>query len=217
MLYVVTIFLTIAISEGATLAVHFFTGAISLAYAICAPLFLAVFCGLLLGVVDILIRALPRNLWRFDKKPFVVSKKEVKFYEKLGVKKWKDRAVPELGASAGFSKKNLKSTDAEYLERFLRETCQGEVLHASGAILAFLFLAIFPVRDWYFVWLMLIVNLLLNILPCIIQRYNRYRLAVVYKFKTRRAVSAESIQPVGAYNADADMREEEHTDGEDLN
>ena len=191
MLYIAVIVLTVALSEGATLAVHFFTNVITLTYAICAPLFLVVFCGLLLGLLDVIVRLLPKNLWRYDKKPFLVNKKEIKFYEKLGIKKWKDKAVPELGASAGFSKKNLKGTELEYLSRFLRETCQGEALHAGGAVFAFLFLAIFPVRDWYFVLPILAVNFFINVLPCMIQRYNRYRLAVVYKFKARHA-SAQS-------------------------
>lgn len=185
MLYALTIVLAIAVCESASIALYFVKHAVSLAYAICAPLFCAVFCGLLLGVLDLAIRALPKRCWHFDKRPFFVSKKEARFYEKLGVKKWKDKAVPELGASAGFSKKNLRSTDPEYLERFLRETCQGEALHASGAALAFCFLAVFPVRDWYFVLPILLINFFINLLPCVIQRYNRYRLSVVYKFKTR--------------------------------
>ena len=57
----------------------------------------------------------------------------------------------------------------------------------SGAVLAFLFLAIYPTRDWYFVLPILAVNFLINLLPCMIQRYNRYRLSVVYKFKARHA------------------------------
>ena len=187
MLYGIVIFITLAICEGASIGVYYWDKSVSLAYAICAPLLLAVFCGLLLGVLDILIRLLPQNFWRYDKKPFLVSKKEVKFYEKLGIKKWKDKAVPELDASAGFSKRYLKGTAIEYLERFLIETCQGETLHASGAVLAFLFLAIYPTRDWYFVLPILAVNFLINLLPCIIQRYNRYRLSVVYKFKARHA------------------------------
>ncbi len=189
-MYAIVIGTAILLAEGATLTVHFVVGSVSLAYAICAPLFLAVFCGLLLGVLDILIRLMPQNVWRYDKKPLLVSKKEVKFYEKLGIKKWKDKAVPDLGASAGFSKKNLKSTELEYLERFLRETCQGEALHLSGALLAFCFLALYPISDWYFVAPMLAVNFFINILPCMIQRYNRYRLSVVYKFKARHAALA---------------------------
>lgn len=192
MFYAAIIILTLALCEGAALAVHFCTRTISLAYAICAPLFCALFCGLLLGVLDVLIRCMPKKWWNFDKKPFLVSKKEAKFYEKLGIKKWKDKAVPELGASAGFSKKSLKGTELDYLARFLRETCQGEVLHAGGAVLAFAFLALFPVRDWYFAMTIFAVNFLINLLPCMIQRYNRYRLAVVYKFKQRHAASSKN-------------------------
>lgn len=214
MLYATIIILTLAISEGASLAVHFLKGTTTLAYAICAPLFLAVFCGLLLGVLDIITRILPQNLWRYDRHPFLVSKKEAKFYEKLGIKKWKDKAVPELGASAGFSKKNLQGTELEYLARFLRETCQGEALHLSGAVLAFLFLAIYPVREWYYVLPILVVNFFINILPCMIQRYNRYRLATVYKFKSRHAAAKAGMPAQDAQHDSADICDGTEQQGE---
>ena len=211
MLYGIVIFMTIAICEGASVGVYYLDKAVSLAYAICAPLFLVVFCGLLLGLLDILVRLMPQSLWRYDKKPFIVSKSEVKFYEKLGIKKWKDKAVPELGVSAGFSKKYLKGTALEYLERFLIETCQGETLHASGAASAFLFLMIYPTRDWYFVLPILAVNFLINLLPCMIQRYNRYRLAAVYHFKERHATRdiEETEGEQGASADDAFIQEQQ--------
>lgn len=187
MLYAVIIVATLFISVGAAVAVSLVTASISLLYAFLAPLFLAVFCGLLLGVLDLVIRLIPSKYWRYDKGIFAVDKREIKFYERLKIRKWKDKAVPELGASAGFSKKKLQSTDAQYLELFLVETCRGEALHALGGVLAFLFLALYPVSDWYFAVPILVVNCVLNLLPCMIQRYNRYRLDVVFKFKSRHA------------------------------
>ena len=70
MLYVIVIFMTLAICEGASIGAYYWDKAVSLAYAICAPLLLAIFCGLLLGVLDILIRLMPQNLWRYDKSRF---------------------------------------------------------------------------------------------------------------------------------------------------
>lgn len=207
MLYAIIIVLTVAICESASLGVYFARHAVSLAYAICAPLFCVLFCGLLLGVLDMVIRLLPHECWAYDKRPFYVDKKEARFYEKLGIKRWKDKAVPELGASAGFSKKNLKGTSADYLARFLRETCQGEALHGGGALLGSCFLAVYPVRDWYFVAPILLVNFAINLLPCMIQRYNRYRLGVVYRFKARQGEAARA-EAGGANAAISDIKKE---------
>ena len=186
MFYAILIGTSMLLSIGAALAVHFVTGTISLVHAFLMPLAVALYCALLLGIIDVIIRLLPRKIWQFDKGSFRVSKKEARFYEKLGIKKWKDKAVPELGKTAGFSKKNLQGTEIEYLSKFLMETCMGETLHLIGAVVAFTALAVFPAQDWYFVLFIVIINFFINILPCMIQRYNRYRLGVVYKFKTRK-------------------------------
>ena len=181
-------------SIGAALAVHFVTGSISLAYAFLMPLAVVLYFALLLGVADLAIRFLPRKIWQYDKGGFAVSKKESKAYEKLGIKKWKDKAVPDLGKTAGFAKKNLQGSDEDYLFKFLQETCMGETLHATGIVLSFSALAIFPIADWYFVVFLLGINFIINLLPCMIQRYNRYRLAIVYKFKTRKSVRRIAVE-----------------------
>lgn len=185
MLYAVSIALTLAISIGVAVTISLVAGTISLLYAFLAPVFCALFCALLLGVLDLFIRCMPHKVWAYDRRPFYVSKREAEVLRKLGVRKWKDKAVPELGASAGFSKKHLESTEVDYLARFLRETCQGEALHSSAGTLSFVFLALYPVKVWGAIFPILIVNFILNLLPCLIQRYNRYRLAIAYKFKTR--------------------------------
>lgn len=97
------------------------------------------------------------------------------FYERvLRVKDWKDR-LPD-GArwiSHGFSKRNLRGTDSEYLRRFVAETRRGELCHW----LAIACLPVFSVwNPWWGVWVNAAYALLAN-LPCIMaQRYNRGRL-----------------------------------------
>ena len=83
-----------------------------------------------------------------------------------------------MGASGGFSKRNLKSLEPEYIQRFIYETCLGEILHLLTGVLGFTCLALFP---------LLIVNLILHLLPCFIQRYNRYKLVIVYDYITRHS------------------------------
>lgn len=192
MLYFWIIAITFLLSTGAAITVSCTTQAISLLYAFFVPFGVMVYCGVLMGLADIVIRLLPRKIWNFEKAPFFVSKKEAKKYEKLGIKKWKDKAVPDLGKTAGFSKKHLDGSNEEYLLAFIKETCMGETLHAVGAVLPLTALIFCPVRDWYFVVFILIVNLFLNLLPCMIQRYNRYRLALVYTFKMRHQAERKS-------------------------
>ena len=66
-----------------------------------------------------LIHSMPEKIFNPDKKFFCVNKKERKFYEKLGIKKWKDKVL-ELGALGGFRKNKLKDgNDPDYLKLYL--------------------------------------------------------------------------------------------------
>ena len=62
------------------------------------------------GIVAFVGRRLPKKWMDPNKKIFHTSDREMKFYEKIGVRKWKDK-VPELGGFTSFHKKTeaLKS------------------------------------------------------------------------------------------------------------
>lgn len=98
-----------------------------------------------------------------------------KIYESLGVKWWKGR-LPDAAPwfKGGFAKATLASRSRGYLDRFVIETCRGELAHwlaMSTAPLFFLWN-----RPWVG-WIMVVYALAGN-LPCIIiQRYNRIRLS----------------------------------------
>jgi glycosyl-4,4'-diaponeurosporenoate acyltransferase len=107
--------------------------------------------------------------------------KDGKIYTKIfKVHRWK-RFLPDGGAvmKAGYKKKYIVDFSKNNLQKFLVESCRGELSH---------WLAIFPF--WLFgliappqvMWLMLAYALIIN-LPCIIvQRYNRPRvLRLLYK------------------------------------
>jgi glycosyl-4,4'-diaponeurosporenoate acyltransferase len=97
------------------------------------------------------------------------------FYEKfLRIKHWKN-LLPD-GANwigGAFTKREMKTTDPAYLQRFITETWRGELCH----ICAFLFVPIFFLwNPWWGNCVILAYALIAN-LPCIIaQRYNRIRL-----------------------------------------
>ena len=97
-----------------------------------------------------------------------------RFYERaFAIKRWKDK-LPDAARMfrGGFAKANLKSATSEYLERFLRETWRGEVVHW----LALLMLPLFAIwNPWWGVLVNAAVALAVNF-PCILAlRYNRAR------------------------------------------
>ena len=98
-----------------------------------------------------------------------------RFYERLRIKRWKDR-LPEAGAlfTGGFSKRSVKTLDRSVFERFVVETRRAEWTHW----VIMLATPVFLVWNWWWVELLMIVYALAANLPCLlVQRYNRARLA----------------------------------------
>ena len=98
-----------------------------------------------------------------------------RLYDRLfHVRAWKDR-LPDGAAlfRGGFRKKSLHTRDPEYLDRFVVETCRGELVHWAVFAAALLFFL------WNPPWaggVMVLYGAAAN-LPCIIAlRYNRIRL-----------------------------------------
>lgn len=133
--------------------------------------------------------------WVKDKKFFNVSKKEQRFYEKLGIKHWKDKVL-ELGSLGGFGKSKLADpNNPEYAERFLIESYKGELDHIFGMIAGFSVIFIFPLK---FAWIVgvpvAIVNVFLNLLSTMILRYNTPKLKVLHKRALRNQERQKEIQ-----------------------
>lgn len=114
----------------------------------------------------------PDSFW-FRTRPF---ENGGTLYESLfHISRWK-RLLPDGAAlckKRGYPKKTLRDFSPQNLQRFLVETCRGELTH---------WLAIFPFWVFVFftppgvVWIMFGYALLVN-LPCIFaQRYNRPRI-----------------------------------------
>ena len=133
------------------------------------------------GTVCGIVRGLPKKVARHDKKIFTVSAKEKKFYEKLKIRKWKDK-IPEIGHFTGFRKNKVADPKSvEYVERFLMEACYGEVGHFYSLFLGFLILLLFPIHE---AWLAIsipvaVVNFLLNLPTIFVLRYNCYKLEIL--------------------------------------
>ncbi len=97
-----------------------------------------------------------------------------RFYERVFAIKWWKATLPDAARMfrGGFAKGHLKSANPEYLERFLRETWRGELVHW----LALLTLPLFAIwNPWWGVLINAAVALAVNF-PCILAlRYNRAR------------------------------------------
>lgn len=143
---------------------------------------LAVFAVVLVILVDALVatiaRLLPKKCANHEYKVFAVSAKERKFYEKLKIRKWKDK-IPEIGHFTGFRKnKIVDPKSVEYLDRFLLEICYGEIGHFFSPFFGFAILLLYPIHSaWLAISLpVAIINIFFNLPSLFILRYNSSKL-----------------------------------------
>lgn len=140
------------------------------------------------GLVATVCRLLPKKCANSEAKFYQVSQKEKRFYEKLKIRKWKDK-IPEIGHFTGFRKNKIADPQSvEYVERFLLEACYGELGHLWIIPFGFLILLMFFISP---TWIALAipvacVNAVLNVLPVFVLRYNRYKLEVLRKNLLRK-------------------------------
>ena len=129
---------------------------------------------------------LPKKWFNSPKKFFSAGKKEARFYEKLGIKKWKDR-IPEFGGFTSFSKSKIfDPKNNEYVIRYITEANYGVMVHITGMVFGFLIIFILP-KFWYLVGLpVAVINLIYNALSLVILRYNLPKLHVLYKFNSKK-------------------------------
>lgn len=149
------------------------------------------------GLFAFIVNKLPNKWFGMNKKCFNVSNKTQRFYEKLGIRKWKDR-VWELGGLSGFSKSKLNQpTNPEYIEQFIIESNKGIVTHRLGYVLGFLGIFIFPLKYALGIGIpVALVNLVLNILPTMILRYNVPKLKILHKRLTRNQMLKEQQKDI---------------------
>ncbi len=101
--------------------------------------------------------------------------KEGKIYDQLfHVRSWK-RFIPNGSAlyRGAFSIKNLSVNDLAYLERWLVESVRAEVCHWLMIIPGYLF---FLWNDVVGGWIMVLYAFLNNLVPIVMQRFNRPRM-----------------------------------------
>ena len=148
----------------------------------------------------ILIGILPKKWFSMKNKCFNVSKKEQMFYEQLSIRKWKDQIL-ELGWLGGFSKRKIKDPkNPKYYERFIVESNRGIVEHLLGTIFGFSIMFIYPNYMWTVGLPISVVNLILNILPTMILRYNIPKLKAVHTGLIKRQQNTNTENQLSAFN-----------------
>ncbi len=138
------------------------------------------------AVTAIIVHAVPERKIDPFAEIFMVSQRERRFYEKLGVKTWKD-VIPESGKYlCHFAKDKIAEPNNNlYVLKFLRETCYAEIMHVISFVLSFVPLIFMPYR-LQIVLPIVLTNALLQVLPVIVQRYNRNRLVKLYRYNERK-------------------------------
>lgn len=139
------------------------------------------------GVAAIICsKLIPNKFFDGDKKFYFPSKKECKFYEKIGLKKWKDKTL-DMGALNGFKKDKIVDSP-EYIERFILENKKGYLTHFTSVFVSVFAIVLLPLKFWLSIGLPVVVtSLILNVIPMMILRYNMPRLKTMLKFSLRNS------------------------------
>lgn len=140
------------------------------------------------GLTATICRLLPKRCANHEKRIFVVSAKEKRFYEKLQIRRWKDK-VPEIGQFTGFRKNKIADPKSlAYIDRYLLEVCYGELGHIASVFTSFLLLAFFFISPlWFFIALPVsLISALMNLPSLFILRYNFYKLKFLRKNLLKR-------------------------------
>jgi hypothetical protein len=139
------------------------------------------------ALIAYLINKFLKNKLNIQSKFFLVSRKEMQLWQKLGVKKFK-ASLPDLGKLGDFAKNKIeKPNDKEYISRYILESCAGEINHLISLFAGIVVIFIFPLKYILCFGIpVFIVNFILNLLPIVALRYNRFLLFNVYKRLLRK-------------------------------
>ena len=128
-------------------------------------------------VVVIIVRLMPRRLYNPENKIFAVRKGENKIFERLNVKKWKEK-IPEAGKTGGFARDHIYDPrNPDYIKKYIIEGCIAEALHTLSIIWGFVALFFIPRNLILPMGVPLtLFNFFIHFFPMLIQRYMRPRL-----------------------------------------
>ncbi|RSK27516.1 hypothetical protein EJF36_11825 [Bacillus sp. HMF5848] len=125
---------------------------------------------------------------------YPVNRWEVKVYEKLRIKKWKEK-LPDGGdwVKGGIKKREINVKSIKGVERFIFETKRAELSHIMQILPAPIF---FTFNDILSGWIMIVYAFCFNTPFIMIQRYNRYRLLHIMQKRKRVSFCQDKVQQV---------------------
>lgn len=157
------------------------------------------FCGVSCGIISLVSRKLPKKWFAYDNKRFRIFSFEQELYEKLAIKKWKDK-IPELGCLCGFKKNKIyEPRNPEYLHKFLEENCIAEWLHFESILCGVIIFFIVPANFLMTVTIpVFLLNAMLHTLPVVVQRYLRPKLFRIYELTLKNTKQAAVLKNAGS-------------------
>ena len=134
------------------------------------------------GLFAAVVKFLPDKWFGVEKSHYSIGPQGRALYEKLKIRKWKDK-VWELGGLGGFRKNKIAHpNNLAYIEKFIIESHKGIFEHRIGCFAGFLCILIIPFKYSLSIAVpVAFVNLILNILPVMILRYNLPKLHALRK------------------------------------
>ena len=149
------------------------------------------------AVVALFVRyVMPKKYFNPNLKIHKVHKWEIRFFKKIKINKWKD-LVPEAGrVLVGFDKTKVENKEEAYINKFLSETIYAETMHFWSIIFTSFVFFISPQLILTVILPQFITNFIINLLPVMIQRYNRPRLIVALERIKRLKIQKENIKTI---------------------
>lgn len=137
---------------------------------------------------------LPRRWFRADAFPFrcYAWEQNGAIYEKISVRRWKS-FFPDMSriVRSTYTKKLGSMRDTAHVRRLIEETCSAEAVHWALVLLSVLFPLLMGPSGWI---AMALYNVVGNLPPIIIQRYNRPRVMLLLEKMERAAQKRTGAQ-----------------------
>lgn len=154
------------------------------------------------ALVAIIVRKMPERMFIKDKYIYRLGKREKKFYDLIGVKKWKEK-IPELGGFTSFHKDRIADPfNNDYLNRFILEAHYGISIHLwsvpFGFLVIFLDYQMFLGTSNLFLTMAIplaCINAALVVAPAFILKYNLPKLVKIRDHNLRQQKMANEKSP----------------------
>ena len=148
-------------------------------------------------IISIVVKLLPKKLFKADNPFFKVRNFENKILLFLGVRNWKDK-IPDAGAYLDkFSKRNLSEPkNKEYIDEFITQSIYAESIHNLSILWGIISLKFLSKDIRYKVGVpIVILNSFLHGLPVLVQRYLRPKLLrISSRLEIAQAIELNTIE-----------------------